>query len=46
MKYKCKDCGEVFTAKWDVRCPKCGSTKTDVIYDYQYVKTAAPEAKN
>jgi len=43
MKYKCMDCGEVFTAKWDVRCPKCDCTKTEVVYEFNYSKPVPAE---
>jgi Zn finger protein HypA/HybF involved in hydrogenase expression len=44
MKYKCKECGTEFEARFDVVCPKCGSTRNDIIYTYHYPKkTAASE---
>ena len=43
MKYKCKACGEVFVAKWDVVCPKCGGTETEIVYDFHYSESVPAE---
>jgi NMD protein affecting ribosome stability and mRNA decay len=42
MKYKCKKCGTEFDARFDVVCPKCHSTETEVIYTYHYPKSTEP----
>jgi Zn finger protein HypA/HybF involved in hydrogenase expression len=34
MKYECKECGTIFSAKFDVICPKCGSTDAEVYYKH------------
>jgi rRNA maturation endonuclease Nob1 len=44
MKYKCKACGEVFAAKWDVVCPKCGGTETETVYEFNYSKQVPAES--
>jgi len=44
MKYKCKACGEVFAAKWDVVCPKCGGTDTETVYEFNYSKKVPAES--
>jgi DNA-directed RNA polymerase subunit RPC12/RpoP len=44
MKYKCEECGTEFDARFDVVCPKCGSTHAKIIYTYHYPqKTATSE---
>ncbi len=38
MKYKCVKCGKVFAAKWDVVCPDCGGTDTEIVYEFKIPK--------